>query len=909
MMKHALVVALAAVLYASWATVAGGGDDLLRNGSFEKGAPGQAPPGWVEWNRNPSTVMIAAGGREGSQCAKVTLVKSEECGFVLADQRITHRLAAGQRYRARCFVRADEPVRVTLWLYGGTRGEGDSPGIELAARADAIAFDNWSPVAATLEIPELATGSDPYLRVAVALDRVDGAAMYVDDVELTLVPESARSSAHANLLGNGDFEQGAVDDGPPAWAVWFRNPSTFATGEGGRKGSRCARLKLVKNEKCSFVLADQWIYLPLAKGERYRARCFVKADAPVRLALYLYGGTMRQGRSPGIALSARADATVGTDWAPVSAELDIPELATGKEPYLRFALGLGAAGPTVYVDDAEITRIRSGLSRPRGDHVFGADRYEIGYDLPLDVWHGPVGSSGTITFKLPADFVPQRCPLALLWLSVDDIDAPMETSIHVNGQGPIVPTQGLVGEGKGHEGRVTVSPVFLKPGVNRIRFVFEDDLNGTTKGFSILEARLTLVRPGPALPSWQFERVRNKTVIDEPRAGTIVALNVAPDRIRMCRHDELNWKKHPIRKGDGKGGWTLIEGEHRFLPGLQESHVYPFGLAQMDNGEVILAASVEKDGRKMAVMAWSKDAGDTWTDWYPVKRASGRPMMLTYLGTGRLSFATLGYRYFSEDYGRTWPKRVAIQPAANGGGVFSEGNTLVDRDAEGNAIAIAETVCNFGPTGTAWAHEKPTWTFFRWSTDDGRTWHDEIAPKVWHREVAYGGKTYVRGVSEGGLVRAANGWVVAALRTDMPPRYFGKPANDSLEGVGVSISKDDGRTWSELNVLYDAGRHHANLRRLPDGRLLMALIVRVDVEDGRLATCRRGCEAVISSDHGVSWNVAGKYILDEYKYHDADEWFNGKCGHLDTVVLDDGRILTAYGNYLARAAALIRWRP
>jgi hypothetical protein len=45
----------------------------------------------------------------------------------------------------------------------------------------------------------------------------------------------------------------------------------------------------------------------------------------------------------------------------------------------------------------------------------------------------------------------------------------------------------------------------------------------------------------------------------------------------------------------------------------------------------------------------------------------------------------------------------------------------------------------------------------------------------------------------------------------MHPRYFNQPAVDHYEGTGVSISKDDGRTWSPVNVLNDAGRLHANL--------------------------------------------------------------------------------------------------
>jgi hypothetical protein len=51
---------------------------------------------------------------------------------------------------------------------------------------------------------------------------------------------------------------------------------------------------------------------------------------------------------------------------------------------------------------------------------------------------------------------------------------------------------------------------------------------------------------------------------------------------------------------------------------------------------------------------------------------------------------------------------------------------------------------------------------------------------------------------------AANGDLVAALRTDMPPRYFAGPHDDSLAGTAISFSRDGGRTWSELRFLFDA---------------------------------------------------------------------------------------------------------
>lgn len=172
-----------------------------------------------------------------------------------------------------------------------------------------------------------------------------------------------------------------------------------------------------------------------------------------------------------------------------------------------------------------------------------------------------------------------------------------------------------------------------------------------------------------------------------------------------------------------------------------------------------------------------------------------------------------------------------------------------------------------------------------------------------------GAGSMAMGVSEGSLVRAANGWLVAALRTDISAQYLAYKNEDSLEGTAVSISKDDSRTWSPLRFLYHAGRHHAHLLRLASGALLMSLIVRDDIQDGKLTSYRRGCEALLSRDNGQTWDLAHKYVLDEFEFLDGTNWYNGETGHLSSVLLHDGRILTAYGKYVSKGANLIRWKP
>lgn len=243
-----------------------------------------------------------------------------------------------------------------------------------------------------------------------------------------------------------------------------------------------------------------------------------------------------------------------------------------------------------------------------------SDGYLPGNPMPLDVYGKPVGSEGVLRIKLPDTFDASKTPLAVLWMSVDDIDAPEETQMSVNGHGPVELPKSVMGEGaEGHQGWVKLDPSWLKPGDNEVRFVFADNL-----------------------------------------------------------------------KGDGKGGWTCEPAEFRFFHTPYGKTLMPFGLAVMDNNEIIFLTSWHNYRTNKVLVAFSKDNGDTWTDWLNIRTAHGRPMMLAALGNGKVTFTT-GRRYFSNDYGRTWPERVPKPKMASGGGFGQEGMPLEDRDEKGNA--------------------------------------------------------------------------------------------------------------------------------------------------------------------------------------------------------------------------------
>ena len=378
-------------------------------------------------------------------------------------------------------------------------------------------------------------------------------------------------------------------------------------------------------------------------------------------------------------------------------------------------------------------------------------------------------------------------------------------------------------------------------------------------------------------------------------------------------YDRLTWEEHWVQQLDGKGGRVCHRAKFRFLPPHEGKMVLPWGLARMDNGEIAVAgvAGAMSDAREdhQTVLAFTSDRGATWSEYYPVLDLASRPMMLVYLGNGELSFrssweASGNYQFYSKDYGRTWSERVKSPAAPDGEAFHSEGNLLVDRDEHGVAVLLGET-------GATHSHgpppEFPLCGGIHWSRDGGRTWGKFSFPEQWKWRTSYQGKSYERGVCEGGLVRAANGWIVAALRTDLEPRFF--PLKyDNMMGTAVSISKDNGETWSELNFVFGPGRMHPTLLRLPNGDLVMTVIRRLDLENGQMASYRRGCDAVVSRDNGLTWDLNRMYILDDFASLSEPRWYYVRNGHQFSIGLGDGSILTTYGNY-QNAGALIHWKP
>jgi hypothetical protein len=148
------------------------------------------------------------------------------------------------------------------------------------------------------------------------------------------------------------------------------------------------------------------------------------------------------------------------------------------------------------------------------------------------------------------------------------------------------------------------------------------------------------------------------------------------------------------------------------------------------------------------------------------------------------------------------------------------------------------------------------------SPDNSYLYRSEDHGKTWKRFANPGKDRF----NETGLVRLKSGTILAAMRTSAP------------QDVYVSESKDDGKTWSEPVNVTPGSVHPADLVELPDGRVLMAVGFRAGPPFGV-----RG----LVGDAAGKFDWAGRFVV-------SDDATNTDTGYPSSVVLKDGKVLTAY---------------
>jgi hypothetical protein len=357
------------------------------------------------------------------------------------------------------------------------------------------------------------------------------------------------------------------------------------------------------------------------------------------------------------------------------------------------------------------------------------------------------------------------------------------------------------------------------------------------------------------------------------------------------------WKPHVVRQLNGAAEIRIPAKLQIVTESWNRVVAVPYLVYMPEKDRLLMLVACDYPHRAMTLD--SRDHGTTWSKpAYVHLDAKKQPDVdlatgLAYLGEGKVTLNGGSRRWFSRDYGATWDASLPVGPISNGKPWSTWDPPLVERDpATGVVTRLIETGYDVNAAAYEAAKgEKYSFGCLRFSADEGRTWSRETRVPQW------------KGVSEVALLRAANGDLVAACRTDIPAKFKGVTL-DHFEGLGVSISKDSGKTWSEVKMLYDWGRHHPSLLLMPNHDIVMTYVVRLGYVRTPDGFPQFGIEAVVSHDNGQTWDLDHRYILHTWagnRKGPADKagpgpqawWASSQA--TSTVLLPDGSLLTAFG--------------
>jgi hypothetical protein len=374
------------------------------------------------------------------------------------------------------------------------------------------------------------------------------------------------------------------------------------------------------------------------------------------------------------------------------------------------------------------------------------------------------------------------------------------------------------------------------------------------------------------------------------------------------------WQPHSVRQINGGAAEIAIPAKLQILTESWNRVVaVPYLVYMPEKNRLLMLVGCDYPHRAMVM--WSGDRGVNWSKpAYLHVDAEGKPDIgmcvgLAYLGQGKVMANEGDRRWVSTDFGKTWTS--VGNPAASNGKTWSEWDPpLIDKDAATGQITRLMSYCsdNLQPDG----HFQG---YIRFSTDEGATWHGEIkVPEMY-------------AVNEVAFVRAKNGDIIAACRNDNPARFMKQEWLDHYNGLGVSLSKDNGKTWSKLNMLYEWGRHHPSMLLMPNGDVVMTYVVRLGYVRDAEGFPQFGVEAVVSHDNGQSWDLDHRYLLhtwagnrkgpSECKPGPQEWWASSQA--TSSVLLPDGSIMTVFGTgYRSQAdknnqstprdVGLVQWR-
>jgi len=374
------------------------------------------------------------------------------------------------------------------------------------------------------------------------------------------------------------------------------------------------------------------------------------------------------------------------------------------------------------------------------------------------------------------------------------------------------------------------------------------------------------------------------------------------------------WQPHEVRHRNGSAEHIQLPAQLQIVTEKWNRVVaVPYIIYMPKKDRLMMLVGCDYPHR--AFVLSSDDHGATWTEPRPVRvDSNGKPSVsmgtgLAYLGNGKMMFyansgseSGLPSRFFSSNHGKTWDKTSAIAKNRRGKPWHIWDRPLVDRNRKtGKVSRLVETGYN-GADG----HQQ---AYIRFSTDEGNTWSKSTEVPQWND------------ANEVALFRAGNGDIIGACRSGVAvqKKKMGETL-DHYEGLGVSISKDNGLTWSTVNKLYDYGRHHPSMILMPNNDIVMTYVVRKGYTDDKNGFPQFGIEAIVSHDHGQTWDLDHKYILHAWvgNQKGRTSWWPSSQA-TSTRLLPDGSILTCFGTgyriqkgpknpQAPRDVGLIKWR-
>ena len=369
------------------------------------------------------------------------------------------------------------------------------------------------------------------------------------------------------------------------------------------------------------------------------------------------------------------------------------------------------------------------------------------------------------------------------------------------------------------------------------------------------------------------------------------------------------WTSHDVMRINGRAKEIKLPAKYQILTESWNRVVaVPYIVYMPEKDRVLMLVSC--DYPHQAMILHSDDHGASWSlPKYAHTDTAGKPDTgmgtgLTYLGNGKVIMVSGTEKgtwvWFSYDYGETWNDRAVFPPASNRL-IFNFGwdPPLVDRDSLTGKVRRVIAGGYILNSSLYEGAATPGYSIggIRLSKDGARTWDDVINVPEW------------LGANEVAFTRANNGDIVAACRTDWPDR-FRKSNLDHYEGLGVSTSKDNGETWSNITKLYDWGHHHPCMAVLSDNDIVMTYVVRKGYPDNDDGFPQFGIEAIISHDNGQTWDLDHRYILSYWKgiRKGPNAWYSSSQA-TSTVLLPDGSLLTAFGTGYRAFDSTGRGRP